>query len=110
MISPDLSDLLGLIVAVWLLGAVAFVAVRAMMLVLTLQTRKPKHLIAVSVLAVLVLAYVLMYASDIPGVVAILNNHEQDIPPLSILRSAIFDGILSLTGYLLRVLARGSIK
>lgn len=111
MISPlDLTDLVGLLVAVWLLGALAFVAVRAVMLICALQTHTwPNRLVAYSLCA-LAFAYVYMYASDIPGVIAILNNHYQDIPPLSIVRSAIFDLFLSLVGYALQVLARGRIQ
>jgi len=103
----ELNDLFGVLAVVIYLAGIGACTIRVILLHRAMWPGKPRPGMWLSILAAVYVTFVLF---DAVGVVSVLSNSLNDIPPTSTARTAVLGAWLwALHGELIR-LAKGSLK
>lgn len=97
--SPDLGDLIGVLVVIWYLAAVG-AATFSLVALLWLIRPRTRRLMFYGLLALCGGAlYLLLYGLDVPSIVALATDEYQDIPPSSTVRTLLPALLWTLTSW-----------
>lgn len=92
---PNLLDVWGALVACWYLASIGALTTLSVLMLWHLQPRTPLATKVAAAMTIFGLAYLFLYVMDVPGVLAVLTDSINDIPPANTLLTGFLAGLLT---------------